>query len=93
MGGAEEEETRADFNDVRDFNSLPDTLVRDQNNIAIGSLSGYTVTVTIPTTVDANTLNSIPIADSLQINITVNHAAIDPINLTGYRTDYNGACP
>ncbi|MFA9421039.1 MAG: prepilin-type N-terminal cleavage/methylation domain-containing protein [Gammaproteobacteria bacterium] len=75
---------RAEYNDVRDYNNLPDAVVRDQNGVAIGSLSDYSITVTVV----PDSLNAIPMVDSLRIDITVSHASIDPVLLSGYRTDY-----
>lgn len=78
------ENTRPKYDDVRDYNSLPDTVVRDQNGLAIGALSDYSITVTVV----LDSLNGIPMASSLRIEIIVNHAAIDNVLLSGYRTDY-----
>ena len=72
----------ADIDDILDYNSLPDTLVRDQNGVAIAALSDYSITVTVAT----SNLNGI--ADALRIDISVSHASIDPVLLSGYRTDY-----
>jgi len=75
---------RAEYNDVRDYNNLPDAVVRDQNGVAIGALSDYSITVTVV----PDSLNAIPVVDSLRIDITVSHASIDDILLSGYRTNY-----
>jgi len=83
-GGAEAGETRATFDDVQDYNDLPDLVVRDQNGNAIGALSTYSITVTV----NADSLNGIASADSLRIDISVDHPIIDPIVLSGYRTNY-----
>jgi MSHA pilin protein MshD len=72
----------ADIDDVLDYNSLPDTIVRDQNGVAIAALSDYSITVKVET----KNLNGI--ADALFIEITVSHASIDPVLLNGYRTNY-----
>ncbi len=80
-GGAEAGETRATFNDVQDYNDLPDNLVRDQNNNPVPTLSGYTVTVSV----NGSTLNGI---SAMQINVSVNHPVIDSISLSAFRTDY-----
>jgi MSHA pilin protein MshD len=76
--------TRPTFDDVRDYNSLPDTVVRDQFGVAIGALSDYDITVSV----GADGLNGIAAIDSLRIDITVSHASIDPVLLSGYRTNY-----
>jgi MSHA pilin protein MshD len=75
---------RSEYNDVRDYNNLPDTVVRDQNGLAIAALSDYSVTVTVV----SDSLNAIAVIDSLRIDITVSHASIDDVLLSGYRTNY-----
>lgn len=82
--GIAEANVRAIYDDVQDYNNLPDTVVRDQNNTPIPALSGYGVTVSVT----GSALNTIPAADSLRIDITVTHPAIDPISISGYRTNY-----
>ena len=77
-------ETRPNYDDVLDFNTLPDNVVRDQNGNAIGGLGAYSITVTVAD----DSLNGIPAAASRRIDISVNHPAIDPILLSGYRTSY-----
>jgi MSHA pilin protein MshD len=76
--------TRPTFDDVRDYNSLPDTEVRDQFGVAIGALSDYIITVSVV----GDSLNGIAPADSLRIDLTVSHASIDDVQLSGYRTNY-----
>lgn len=84
-GGAEAGETRPVYDDVQDYNSLPDSVVRDQNGIAIGALSAYSITVVVA----GNILNGIVAVDSMRIDITVNHAAIgNNVLLSGYRVNY-----
>jgi MSHA pilin protein MshD len=77
-------ETRPTFDDVQDYNGLTDVGARDQNDNAIAGLGAYTITVTV----GGDSLNGIAPIDSLRIDISVNHAAIDPIVLAGYRTNY-----
>lgn len=80
-GSAEAGESRSNYDDVQDYNSLPDTTVRDQNGTAIGALSDYGITVTV----GGSTLNLVA---AMRIDITVNHAAIGNVLLSGYRTNY-----
>lgn len=75
-------ESRASFDDVLDYNSLPDTVVRDQNGDEITALSDYTVTVTVNTLA----LNGIP--NALHIRVIVDHNVLDPITIDSFRTDY-----
>ena len=78
-------ETRPNYDDVLDFNTLPDTVVRDQNGNAVGGLGAYSITVTVAAVDPLNGMNP---ADSLRIDISVDHPVIDPILLSGYRTNY-----
>ena len=75
---------RAEYNDVRDYNSLPDSVVRDQFGVAIPALSDYNISVSVV----ADGLNGIAAIDSLRIDITISHASIDDVLLSGYRTNY-----
>ena len=78
------ETTRANFDDVRDYNGLTDVGARDQANNLIAGLNDYTVSVTVVN----DGLNGIAAADSLRIDLTVSHAMIDDILLSGYRVNY-----
>jgi len=78
------ETTRANFDDVRDYNGLNDIGARDQANNLIAGLNDYTISVTVAN----DGLNGIAAADSLRIDITVSHAIIDDILLSGYRVNY-----
>ena len=85
-GTAEAGETRPTYDDVQDYNALPVAgAVSDQNGGAIGALSAYTITVTV---LGIDPLNGMAAADSRRIDISVDHPAIDPIILSGYRTSY-----
>ena len=76
--------TRPTYDDVLDYNGLPDTVVRDQFGVAIGALSDYSISVSVV----ADGLNGIAAIDSLRIDITISHASIDDVLLSGYRTNY-----
>jgi len=78
------ETTRANFDDVRDYNGLTDVGARDQANNLIAGLNDYTISVTVAN----DGLNGIAAADSLRIDITVSRAMIDNILLSGYRVNY-----
>ena len=80
-GGAEAGETRATFNDVQDYNDLPDNLVRDQNNNPIASLADYGVSVSV----GSDSLNGVT---AMRVNVIVSHATIDSISLSAFRTEY-----
>ncbi len=78
------ETARASFDDVRDYNGLSDVGARDQANNLIAGLNDYTISVAVAN----DGLNGIAAADSLRIDITVSHAMIDDILLSGYRVNY-----
>ncbi len=77
-------EIRANFDDILDYNNLPDANVRDQNGAVIPSLSAYSVAVTVA----AAPFAGIPVADSMRIDVVVGHPAISPITLSSFRTSY-----
>ncbi len=81
IGSAEAGETRASFNDVQDYNSLPDNQVRDQNNNPVAALADYTVTVNV----NAAVLNGV---NAMQIDVSVSHAATGAVSLSAFRTSY-----
>jgi len=86
-GGKEGAETRSTFNDVQDYDDPSvDGAVRDQNGAVIAGLSAYSVIVEV----SAAALGSITqaSANAMRIDVTVNHPAIDPITLSGFRTNY-----
>ncbi len=85
--GASTEASRADFDDICDYDAMTDTGARDQTAGALSALSAYTVT----TSVQASDVvlydlsgNSGQVA-MLQVRIV--HPAIDPIVLSTYRTN------
>jgi MSHA pilin protein MshD len=91
---ATEGANRAVYDDVCDYKSLPDTVVRDRTGNMISGLGGYSVTVTVDDSASAslgkggNVLSGSN-GDVVEIDVTVNHAALSaPIKLTGYKADY-----
>lgn len=95
---------RTNYDNVCDYNSLPDNVVRDQFGTAIPALSSYTVTVTVTNSPSA----TVELKDNLGIYVINNNAPLLPnlirllrvdvlvtgpggtsITLTGYRTDYD----
>jgi MSHA pilin protein MshD len=80
----DEADGRENYDDVQDYHNLIDIGAKNQNNNAISQLSDYSVTVKV----EGAELNGILDTDSMRIDITVNHPAISPITITGYRTKY-----
>jgi MSHA pilin protein MshD len=83
-GVAEAGETRPNYDDVQDYNSLGTNQVRDQNNNPIAALSAYGVTVAVV----GDALNTVPAGAAMRVDVTVTHPAIADILLSGYRTRY-----
>ncbi|MBT3206161.1 MAG: type II secretion system protein [Gammaproteobacteria bacterium] len=86
-GGAEAGEARATYNDIQDYNGLSDAGAKDQNDVAIVGLTDYDITVTV-TAQSLSGTTTIAAADSRRIDITVTHTVIDPIVLSGFRTNH-----
>ncbi len=82
-GAAEGGETRATYDDVKDYRSLAAGPAADQAGASIG-LDSYIVTLSITN----SALNGVAAADALRINVSVNHPAIGAIAISGYRLRY-----
>lgn len=79
------EATRAQFDNVLDFNFLPDTLVRLPNGAAIPELNQYRVTVAVVN----GALGALPGAQVLRVDVTVTHQMSDTVVVaSGYRTRF-----
>jgi MSHA pilin protein MshD len=74
-------ETRSTFDDVMDYNGLPDDVVRDQQGTAIAALASYSVSVAVD---DAN-LNGV---GARRVTVTVSHPTGINLSLSGFKTDY-----
>lgn len=75
--------TRANFNNVDNYNGLVDHGAHDQSGNAIPSLSLFTITVTVgPATVLANSVNA------KQITVSVSGPGVTNLTLVGYRASY-----
>ncbi len=83
--GPEAGETRATYDDVGDYNGLTNVGARDQTDIPINGLEGYTVQVTVTPAA----LNGIGVADSLRVEVKVTSPVGGDIVISGYRTNYN----
>lgn len=82
--------TRAQFNDVRDFDPVDDTNygytstgIKDVDGVAVPGLGSYNVSVRV----NANgvTLTNVPAGDVLRVTVTVSNGA-EQLVLTGWRT-------
>lgn len=83
-------ETRADFDDVCDYNGLADTGARNQFDAAIASLSDYNVAVSVEdNSVSLQGLSSAS-GNVVRVDVNVTHASNPDVDITlsGYRTNY-----
>lgn len=82
-GNSEAGETRADFDDVQDYNALPAAHApADQQGTALPDLANYRVTVAV----QGHALGSLTANQALRIDVQVDHPAIGAIRLSGYRS-------
>ena len=87
-GGSEGAQSRSTFDDIQDYNDpvVVDGVVRDQNYVAIAGRGGYSIAVVVSAA--ALGVTSEGSGNAMRIDITVSHAAIDPITLSGFRANY-----
>ena len=79
--GTNTSETRANFDNIDDYDGLNDVGARDQNNNIIINLGNYTVDVNIADQVISGiTMKA--------ITVSVSRASVATINITGYRATY-----
>jgi len=78
--------TRPTFDDVDDYNGLPDTVVRDQTDAAIAGLGGYNVTVAVAN--EAFGSPAVAAADAKRVQVTVSGPGGVSVVVSGYRTNY-----
>ena len=75
--------SRANFDDVDDYNNLLDNGVQDQQGTAIASLAQYDVTVSVAA--------AVALADGVmakQITVSVSGPGVGNLSLVGYKADY-----
>ena len=75
--------SRADFDDVDDYNHLSDSGAHDQLGNPITGLSQYTVSVTVaaPTALAGG-------VNAKQITVSVSGPGVNDLRLAGYKADY-----
>jgi MSHA pilin protein MshD len=79
------EASRDLFDNVSDYNGLPDTVVRDQQGAAIPGLAAYRVSVQVI----QGTLAGIPAGSVQLINVTVTHPTSGvSVLMSGYATNH-----
>ncbi|MBI3898104.1 MAG: prepilin-type N-terminal cleavage/methylation domain-containing protein [Gammaproteobacteria bacterium] len=85
------EATRDLFDNVCDYNSLPDTLVRDQNGTQIAGLSSYSVVVAVSSAATLGTGGTQLTGASCQVlsvQVTVTGPDSTNVVVLGHRTNY-----
>ena len=85
--GDETGESRANFDDIDDYDGLIDAGARDQNDNPIAALASFNVQVSVQGRSITGS-DSVPASDALRIDVTVDHPAIDPIVISGFRTNF-----
>jgi MSHA pilin protein MshD len=84
-GGSEAGETRADYDDIQDYNALPTPHApADQTGTLLPELADYRVSVSV----QAHALGALAASEAQRIDIRVDHPTIDPVELSVYRTRY-----
>lgn len=83
--GIDGETSRADFDDLDDYDGLSDAGARDQFGNGIAGLEAYSVAVRVA---PSAALAAVPMADAMRVEITVTHANDVNFVLSGYRTRY-----
>jgi MSHA pilin protein MshD len=90
-GSSEAGETRAEFDDVRDYAALPDQIVRDQMGNPLAALSGYRVEVGVQDTAlgppGAGQIPA-PSGQAVRVTVTVRHSTGSQTQLTGFRAGF-----
>ena len=88
--GPANEGSRTLFDNVCDYNTLPDTVVRDQSGAAITALSAYSVAVTVDSSagVALHTVNNTGATRVLLVTVTVTGPQNTVVALSGYRANY-----
>jgi len=83
--GVDGEGTRADFDDLDDYDGLSDAGARDQFGNSLTGLGNYNVAVAVT---PSSALPGVPLADALRVDVVVTHANDVDFALSGYRTRF-----
>ncbi|HEX9395860.1 MAG TPA: type II secretion system protein [Burkholderiales bacterium] len=83
------EGSRSAYDNVCDYNSLPDTVVRDQFGTAIAALSAYNAQVSVSDgAVSLNGIDNTSVIRLLLVTVTVTGPNSTSVTLNAYRTNY-----
>jgi len=83
--GVDGEASRADYDDLDDYDGLADSGARDQFGGPIAGLSDYNVAVAVS---PSAALPAIPVSNALRVDVVVTHGLDISFVLSGYRTRY-----
>jgi len=83
--GADGEASRANFDDLDDYDGLTDVGARDQFGAPIAGLANYSVGVAVSPSAG---LPSVPVADALRVDVVVSNGVDINFVLSGYRTRF-----
>lgn len=81
------EGARGSYDNVCDYNGLPDTTVRNQDGVPIAGLEAYTVQVQVGTGGNLNGLSGAS-CEVLDVTVNVNGPFGVAVTLGGFRTNY-----
>jgi MSHA pilin protein MshD len=84
-GAAVREVSRADYDDVDDYNGVVDNGARDQLGRSVPGLESYAVRVAV---VASRALGNVPQNSAKRIDVTVTDPSGKAVTLTGYRSRY-----
>lgn len=86
LGAVEAGESRATFDDVKDYSTIvAESPPRDQNGAVLTDLAGYTVTVVVTPDVSIGPAGQqVPAA---QVDVTVSHTTQPSLSLRGFRAN------
>jgi MSHA pilin protein MshD len=79
------EASRDLYDDINDYAGLPPgAIVQNQNGVVIPEVGQFAVTVSVV----AAPLGTVPAAQVRRVDVMVTHPSMQPVQLSGYRTQY-----
>ena len=80
------EATRAEWDNVCDYNGMTDSGAKDQEGNAVVGLENFTVQVTVDTTATLNGLTGD--TNVVRVDVRVTHSNLVDLTVSGYRTNF-----
>lgn len=81
------EASRANFNNVCDYNGYSASTITLPTGTAVSGLSGYAVAISVAA-IGSGELGAVPATCALRITVAVTSPLNETLSVTGYRTDY-----